>query len=342
MRIQVDTVASVDKHGWDTFVGAHPLATHYHLSGWGEIIERVYRYPGLYFSAWDEDRLVGVVPMVLLGGLLRRKSFVSMPYLDYGGICADTPAIGHDLYVAITREMAARQAGLLDLRQRVKMPLPLNTYGDKVTMVLPLASDAERMWKTFGGKLRNQIRKAEKEQLQTQWVGVEGVPDFYSVYVHNMRDLGSPPHSLTFFQRLLQAFPAAQILLVRRHTQVIGGGLCLRFQDTMLVPWASSLREYFRLCPNNLLYWEAIRAACERGLQRFDFGRSSRGSGTYNFKKQWGALEEPLYWQANVGGGDLINEESHAVLAWAVEAWKRLPVRVSRVIGPMVRRRLSN
>jgi FemAB-related protein (PEP-CTERM system-associated) len=342
MRIQVDTVSSVDKHGWDTFVLTHPLATHYHLSGWGEVIERVYRYPGLYFSAWDEDRLTGVVPMVLLGGLLRRKSFVSMPYLDYGGICADTPAIGHELSVAITREMTARQVGLLDLRHRMKMPLPLDTYGDKVTMVLPLGSDAERMWKTFGGKLRNQIRKAEKAQLQTQWVGVEGVPDFYSVYVHNMRDLGSPPHSMAFFQCLLQTFPEAQILLVRRDTQVIGGGLCLGFQDTMLVPWASSLREYFHLCPNNLLYWEAIRTACTRGLQRFDFGRSSRGSGTYNFKKQWGALEEPLYWQANVGGGDLINEESHAVFSWAVEAWKRLPVSVSRVIGPIVRRRLSN
>ena len=68
MRIQVDTVSSVDKHDWDTFVCTHPLATHYHLSGWGEIIERVYRYPGLYFSAWDEDRIIGVVPMVLLGG----------------------------------------------------------------------------------------------------------------------------------------------------------------------------------------------------------------------------------------------------------------------------------
>jgi FemAB-related protein (PEP-CTERM system-associated) len=342
MRIQIDTVSSVNKHGWDTFVLTHPLATHYHLSGWGEIIERVYRYPGLYFSAWDEDRLTGIVPMVLLGGLLRRKSFVSMPYLDYGGICADTPAIGHELSVAITHAMTARQVGLLDLRHRMKMPLPLNTYGDKVTMVLPLTSDAERMWKTFGGKLRNQIRKAEKERLQTQWTGLEGVADFYSVYVHNMRDLGSPPHSLAFFQCLLQTFPEAQILLVRRDRQVIGGGLCLAFQDTMLVPWASSLREYFRLCPNNLLYWEAIRTACARGLQCFDFGRSSRGSGTYNFKKQWGALEEPLYWQANVGGGDLINEESHAVLSLAVEAWKRLPVSVSRVIGPMVRRRLSN
>jgi FemAB-related protein (PEP-CTERM system-associated) len=244
--------------------------------------------------------------------------------------------------MAAHRELTTRGAGLLDLRQRFATPLPLQHHGDKVTMVLTLERPAEQMWKAFGAKLRNQIRKAEKAQLQTQWVGAEGVDDFYQVYLHNMRDLGSPPHRAMFFQHILETFPEARLLLVRRDSQVIGGGLCLMFQETMLVPWASSLRTYFHLCPNNLLYWEAIRSACEHGLRRFDFGRSSRGSGTYNFKKQWGALEEPLHWQANVAGGDLTHEESHAALSWVVKAWKCLPVNVTRVVGPVVRRRLSN
>jgi FemAB-related protein (PEP-CTERM system-associated) len=342
MRIQLDTGAAVNKSGWDAYVCTHPQATHYHLSGWGKIVERVYGYPALYFSAWDGERLTGILPVVLLGGLLRRKSFVSLPYLDYGGICADTPAAGQALYAAVQRELSTRRAGLLDLRHRFATQLPLAHYGDKVTMVLRLENNAVQMWKAFGAKLRNQIRKAEKAQLQTQWVGSEGVEDFYRVYVHNMRDLGSPPHSAAFFRSILATFADARLLLVRLDKQVIGGGLCMEFQDTMLVPWASSLRTYFHLCPNNLLYWEAIRTACERGLRRFDFGRSSLGSGTYNFKKQWGALEEPLHWQANAQGGDLINEESHATLSWAVEAWKRLPVSVTRVVGPLVRRRLSN
>ena len=192
MRSQLDTVSSVNKPGWDTYVFTHPQATHYHLSGWGEIIERVYGYSALYFSEWQEDRLTGVLPVVILGGLLRRKSFVSLPYLDYGGICADTPAAGHALYMAAHRELTTRGAGLLDLRQRFPTLLSLQHYGDKVTMVLRLASAAEQMWKAFGAKLRNQIRKAEKAQLQTQWVGAERVGDFYRVYLHNMRDLGSP------------------------------------------------------------------------------------------------------------------------------------------------------
>jgi FemAB-related protein (PEP-CTERM system-associated) len=342
IRIQIDTTTSVNQPLWDAYVAAHPQATHYHLSGWGKVVERVYRYPALYFSAWEAERLVGVLPLVIFGGLLRRKSVVSMPYLDYGGLCVDSPAIGHELYDAVGRELHNRRIDLLDLRHRWATALPLRNYGDKVTMILPLASDAEGMWKAFGAKLRNQIRKAEKENLLAQWTGSLGVHDFYAVYLHNMRDLGSPPHSMKFFQQILTTFPATQLLLVRLGNQVIGGGLCLVFRDTMLVPWASSLRPYFRLCPNNLLYWEALRSGCDRGLQQFDFGRSSHGSGTYSFKKQWGALEEPLYWQATMAGGDLINEESHAGLSRVVEVWKRLPVEVTRVIGPLVRRRLSN
>ena len=198
------------------------------------------------------------------------------------------------------------------------------------------------MWKAFGAKLRNQIRKAEKAHLQTQWAGTEGLQDFYHVYVHNMRDLGSPPHSRKFFHNILTEFPVARLLLVRSDTQVIGGGLCLVFQDTMLVPWASALRPYFHLCPNNLLYWEAIRSACTQGLQRFDFGRSSLHSGTYNFKKQWGALAESLHWQANVAGGDLLNAEHHRGLQGIVALWKHLPISMTQLIGPFLRRRLSN
>src|SRR5262249_17601327 len=47
--------------------------------------------------------------------------------------------------------------------------------------------------------------------------------------------------------------------------------------------------------PNHLLFWHAIRAACERGCRWFDFGRTDIGQeGLRNFKLSWGAVEEPL------------------------------------------------
>jgi FemAB-related protein (PEP-CTERM system-associated) len=342
MKIRVDGISSLDRKAWDAYVFAHPRADHYHLSGWGHVIKLAYGYPPLYFTVWKEQTLAGILPGVIMGGMLRRKSLVSLPYLDYGGICADTPEVRQGLYEAAQHEGAKRRARLLDLRHRYENLLPLPQYSDKVTLVLDLESDTDQMWKKLGAKLRNQIRKAEKEHLQAQWTGAEGIEDFYRVYVHNMRDLGSPPHSRRFFRQLLAEFLNTRLLLVRRGREVIGGALCLVFRETMLVPWASSLRTYFRLCPNNLLYWEAIRTACEEGLRWFDFGRSSRGSGTYQFKRQWGAVEEPLHWQANLPGGDGIDEASSPLLGCMVQAWKRLPVGLTRMIGPVVRRRLSN
>lgn len=340
IQVRTDDIEHVDQKVWDDFVAAHSFADHYHLSGWGRVIRQAYGWPALYLTAWEGAALRGVLSVVMLGS--RGKRLISLPFLDYGGICADHPGAIAGLCEAAQRELSNVRGSVLDLRQRRDMPLPLPRYGDKVTMVLELEDSPAKMWEKFKAKLRNQVRKAEKEQLETQWARVDGLQDFYEVYVCNMRDLGSPPHSLVFFERVLAEFLEARVLLVRLREKVIGGGLCLVFQDTMLMPWASSLRPYLRLCPNNLLYWEAIRTACEQGLLRFDFGRSSRGSGTYKFKKQWGTLEEPLYWRSNVCGGDLLDGSEQQMLGFVRQVWRHLPVRLTRLVGPTLRRRISN
>ena len=107
-----------------------------------------------------------------------------------------------------------------------------------------------------------------------------------------MRDLGSPVHAREFFRATLEAFgDRARVALVRKGQTPIGGLVALAFKDVLAVPWASCAKEHFALCPNMLLYWETIRAGCMDGFRRFDFGRSTRGSGTYRFKRQWGAQE---------------------------------------------------
>ncbi len=342
MNVTINSLDELNKQEWDDYVLNHPQAEHYHLSGWGKVIEQAYRHETLYFGARKSAKLQGILPVVVMQGRRRRKRLVSMPFLDYGGVCVEDSDVASTLYQAVYRAFESSSLSLIDLRHRHPTPLPLTRYGDKVTMILDLDPSAEAMWKKFPGKVRNQVRKAEKEQLQVRWAPPHEVDDFYQVYVHNMRDLGSPPHSLKFFQAILTEFADARLVLVQLGRDVIGGAVCLVCKDKMLVPWASSLRPYFRLCPNNLLYWEAIRTACEEGLRYFDFGRSSRDSGTYKFKKQWGAREEPLYWQSNASGGDGIDESQHRMLGYVVQVWQRLPVGVTRLVGPALRRRISN
>lgn len=110
------------------------------------------------------------------------------------------------------------------------------------------------------------------------------------------------------------------------------------------MPWAASRREYFSFCPNNLLYWEAIREACQKGYRRFDFGRSSLGSGPYRFKKQWGGVDEPLHWQYSAWNGQraAMLQSDDPRFHWAVQTWQRLPLGLTNLIGPALRKRMSN
>jgi hypothetical protein len=112
------------------------------------------------------------------------------------------------------------------------------------------------------------------------------------------------------------------------------------FRDTVLVPWASSLREWRSRCPSNLLYWEVIRSACDKGLRWLDFGRSSPGGGTYRFKMQWGGRERRLNWEANERPSIVDSDDPR--YRWMIRAWTRLPVPVATVLGPILRKRLSN
>jgi len=141
---------------------------------------------------------------------------------------------------------------------------------------------------------------------------------------------------------VLQSFgDRARIVLVRKDRTPIGGLVALAFKDIVAIPWASCLKEYLPLGPNALLYWEAIRTACAQGARRFDFGRSSRGSGTYRFKQQWGALETPLFWYTIPVGRRRISSSGHGRAAACVtELWRHLPLTATRCLGPKIRKYL--
>jgi lipid II:glycine glycyltransferase (peptidoglycan interpeptide bridge formation enzyme) len=174
--------------------------------------------------------------------------------------------------------------------------------------------------------------------------GLELLHEFYRVFAINMRDLGSPVHARGFFRAILECFgEVARVVLVKRDGVPLGGLISIAFKDTLYVPWASSLREYATLCPNMLLYWETLRRGCKDGFARFDFGRSTRGSGTYRFKRQWGAAETQLYWYIIPLAGrrytKISGNDDTGVLMQRL--WSRLPLGVTRMLGPRIRRYLT-
>jgi hypothetical protein len=118
----------------------------------------------------------------------------------------------------------------------------------------------------------------------------------------------------------------------------VATGFLYGFRQTLEIPWASSDRRYARFAPNMFLYGTVLRYACERGYRCFDFGRSSKESGTYRFKEQWGAKPVQLHWYYWLQNGDRLPElnPQNPKYAFAIRLWQLLPVPVTTMVGPMI------
>ena len=158
-----------------------------------------------------------------------------------------------------------------------------------------------------------------------------------------MRDLGTPVYGKRLFASVLATFPdSSRIIAVYQDGNVVAAGLASWYKKTLEVPWASSNKDYKKLCPNNLLYWEAISYAIQHGFRIFDFGRSTPGEGTFKFKEQWGAEPHPLHWQYALKSGAPLPELSphNPKYDLAIRCWRRLPLWMTRLLGPSIVRNI--
>jgi len=329
-----------DGSDWDAFVACHPAASSYHQFFWRGVVEKSFGHKGCYLLARDGGgEPVGVLPLIHMKSRLFGNFLVSLPFFNYGGVLSHDPAAAEALLAEAGRVLKSCGASHVELRHLGKGLDGLPTKGHKVTMILDLAPDTETQWKAFNAKLRNQVRKAEKSGLEVVTGGKELLDGFYTVFCRNMRDLGTPVYGINFFANVLDAScENARIISVRHEGRTIASAVYTRFRDSVEVPWASSNRDYRDFCPNNMLYWEAISLAIREGARQFDFGRSTKDEGTYNFKKQWGAQPVQLHWQYLLKDGEALPElnPSNPKFRLAVKGWQMLPVPLTRLLGPKI------
>ena len=98
------------------------------------------------------------------------------------------------------------------------------------------------------------------------------------------------------------------------------------------------------LAANDFKYWELMRGACERGVAVFDYGRSKRGTGSFDFKKNWGFEASPLALRIPLAQGRPSAAEqpaqSRSTARWSA-LWRRLPLPVANALGPYLVRSLG-
>ena len=323
---------------WDRYVRGHELASVYHLAAWRELIESVFNRQTHYLLAESGKQIKGVLPLVRLKSRLFGDFLVSMPYVSYGGTLADDATTCERLIEAAIRLGGRLGVAHVELRHLADCAaLPKRV--DKVSMHLRLTGDGNSLWHKLGSKRRAQIKRPLKEGAASEIGGSELVDDFYAVFSVKYRDLGIPVYPITWFRTVLQRFPElTRVFVVRVRRRPVAASIVIGFKERLEVPWASSLRSADRYGVNMYLYWSMLRYAEDQGYEIFDFGRSTEGSGTFRFKKQWGAEPVQLYWHYWLRDSEEIPQlhPANPKFRTAVAVWRKLPVWMANRIGPQI------
>lgn len=342
---------------WDHYVSSRPEATPFHLYAWRQVIEATYGHRPHYLAVADQasgspSAIRGILPLIHFRSPAVEGRLISLPYFDCAGLLADNPEAARTLLTKALELAAELGAAHLEIRQDDPTPMPTaaecetlspgssyQAHGFKVGLRRALPDSTEALWQLISSKVRNQIRKARRCGSVGQIGGQELLDDFYAVFSHNMRDLGSPVHDRRLFAEIFRHLPdRARIILVKQGDVPVAAALIIRFGETFYNPWASSLRAIRPLCPNMLLYWEMLAYACGQGGRFFDFGRSSPRASTCAFKLQWGATMRPLVWHIFSRQARPWTPDRETLV---IESWKGLNLALSRELGTELRGLIS-
>ncbi|NQY35792.1 MAG: FemAB family PEP-CTERM system-associated protein [Alteromonadaceae bacterium] len=366
--IDIRTATELDQTSWDEYVNQHNEHTPYHLFAWQQAVTSAYKHISHYLVAEDisgnNKKIVGIFPLIIFSKPFGQANLCALPFCDIGGILANNEEIEQKLLNESKKVALQLNAKFIEIRsgdKSEKTTFQLDPKSSqKVSMLMPLPSDAETLFASFKSKLRSQIRKSEKNGLSYKLGSSESmIDDFYHVFSHNMRALGSPVHAKQWFISLLKHYQNNMIIsIVYKDETPVGAGIVLIAGNKASIPWASTQAKYNRLSPNMMLYWSFLKHLSDNGIKTFDFGRSSYGEGTYKFKQQWGAQPVPLNWRilsvsSNTGNLKKKNQEidnteakltssTNGKLRSLVEhIWRKLPLNITVFLGPKVRKYIS-
>jgi FemAB-related protein (PEP-CTERM system-associated) len=335
-------MTDADRGAWDAFVVGCPEATFFHRAGWKEVISRAFGHRTHFLLAEAGGRIEGVLPLAEIRSFLFGHSLASLPFCVYGGIAATTDRARQALDAEAIALAEQLRVDYLEYRSRSPGHSDWHTKDLYVTFRRAIDPDLDKNMTAIPRKQRAMVRKGIKAGLNAE---VDQSTDrFFAAYSDSVHRLGTPVFSRRYFDIVRKVFAAeSEILTVTHRGELVASVLSFFFRDEVMPYYGGGTLLARELAGNDFMYWEVMRRACERGLRVFDYGRSKRGTGSFDFKKNWGFEAEPLHYEYRLVNARAVPDHNPLNPKYRVfiAAWQRLPLPIANLIGPHVVRSLG-
>ena len=349
---RLDPGRDAHRASWDAYVHFHTAATFFHLIGWQAILETVFRHRTHYLYTTSDGQpdgpVNGVLPLAHVRSRLFGNALCSLPFGVYGGVLADNPEAEAALLARAVQLGQELGVPHLEMRHQERRCPEWPEQDLYVTFRKRLLPDEEANMLAIPRKQRAMVRKGIKNGLRSvvdTAPGGAGVNRFFALYADNVHRHGTPALPKAYFEALWRTFgPAVEVLTVEDTQGVpVSSVLSFYFRNEVLPYYAGDALAARDLAANDFKYWELMRRACARHLAVFDYGRSKRGTGSFDFKKNWGFEPQPLHYEFRLFTRDAIpqNNPNNPKYQMLIKAWRRLPLGLANRLGPYLVRSLG-
>lgn len=339
--VSLDFADPIDFERWQKFIHGREDTHCADLPQWRLIFHDLYGIESHTFGYVERAELVGGVSVYHVKSPLLGNMLVSCPFFGRGGLYADSAEARQALLQRIEQLAGELRVDFIELRLMHSLPPPFQTNTDFLEFDLELPGSLDAVWQQcLSSNARQNLRKAEKNNLRFAITADHA--SCFDLLFQTIRDLGTPFHSKRLFELMVQHLPDhVSFSEVRAGDRLIAGGVVIRFKDSVITPFIGSLKEHRGSGSNYQQYWGIIRYCFEHDVKRFDLGRSRCASTHVAFKEKWGAVRKQAHYNyqiTNPRSNYATVGKPSRLQVLGTEVWKRLPLFITRPIGPSLAR----
>lgn len=341
-KLSVHQLEAKDIERWDKFVLSCPEATFFHRAGWKDVISQALGHKTYFLYATSEGKIQGILPLAEIKSYLFGHSISSLPFCVYGGIAAATEQARETLDKAAQELASQLGVDYLEYRNLHSKHPNWPTKDLYVTFRKEINPEIEKNMRAIPRKQRAMVRKGIKAGLQS--IIDRDTERFFTAYSTSVHRLGTPVFSRKYFRVLKQIFrDDCELLTITKDGRTISSVMSFYFRDEVLPYYGGGTNEARNLAANDFMYWELMRRTCERGYKIFDFGRSKRNTGSFDFKKNWGFEPQQLHYEYQLHQSKNIPDHNPLNPKYQIfiKTWKKLPLTAANLIGPYIVRNLG-
>jgi len=346
----VDTCT--DRRAWNDFVERNDGPAYNHWA-WSDAIAS-YGHDRWHLVARhrETDAIAAALPLYHVESRLFGSKLLSPAFAERGSVVVDesrqSPKAKR-LLLEQTKRMAA-ELGTDYVSLRGGQETDADDFSTKnryVTFRASTDEGADAVWDGIRDSRQRQITQAADNDAMEFSVAesIEDLETYYQLYLRTMHRHGSPAHSFEFFRTLWDGLGDSghfRLSMMLHEGEAINAMIDLSLGSTVYQWGVVNNYDYRDLNGGSYLLWKSLERAAEDGFDTYEFGRTREGSGVYMFKKSFGGTKtwyEDLHYFPGEAVG--LPDPEADKYERAKEVWKRLPLSVTRVVGPQVRKQIG-